>query len=137
MEGLSDIRKKVADICKNRMENINRALNAKAFIAARVYVRDKPCGKTNCKKCASGERHGNAVWIQQNKAGKKPVSTTVTKGKTVEATEMANNYTKLSHTRCEIRKADREINELLNEIEKRMERGIDEYVRRDEKSDRK
>lgn len=133
MVDLSALRKQVSDENKKRQDYINRVLSSKSFIAAQVYERFKTCGNPNCK-CARGELHGPFLWIYQKKKGKKVVSTTVTKDKALEAKELAERYENLLRYRQRIREADQKINELLNEYESNLEKGIEEYVRRKEKS---
>jgi hypothetical protein len=133
MVDLSALRKQVSDENKKRQDYINRVLSSKSFIAAQVYERFKTCGNPNCK-CARGELHGPFLWIYQKKKGQKVVSTTVTKDKALEAKELAERYENLLRYRQRIREADQKINELLNEYESNLEKGIEEYVRRKEKS---
>jgi len=129
MEDLSVLRKKVHDLNKKREAAISKVLNTKPFIAAQVYQRYKKCGNPNCR-CAKGELHGPYVWLYQKKKGQKVISTTVVKGKTVEAELMAMQYTRLMKLRQEIREIDQEINETLNEIESQLEIEVTEYVKR-------
>ena len=133
MEEISLIRKKVHDLNKRREAVIDWVLNTKPYIAAQVYQRYKKCGNPNCK-CARGELHGPFMWIYQKKKGQKVISTTITKGKTIEAEEMAKRYSKYLSFRQEIREIDQKINELLNELEPLLEREVSEYVKRKEKA---
>ena len=129
MPDLSTLRKLVYDLNKKRQDDINRVLNTKPFIAAQVYERYKACGNPKCK-CARGELHGPFLWIYQKKKGEKVISTTVVKEKALEAKELAERYEKLLRLRKQIREADQEINELLNEYETQMEKEVSEYVKR-------
>jgi len=133
MEELSSLRKKISDLNKKRIDAINRVLHTKPYIAAQVYERYKKCGNPNCK-CAKGELHGPFLWIYQKKKGQKVVSTTVTKERAGEAKEMAQRYVELLRLRQQIRETDQKINELLNEYEDHMEKGVTEYVNRKEKA---
>ena len=132
-EELSALKKQVYDLTKLRQDVIHRVLGTKKFIAAQVYERQTKCGKPTCK-CAKGELHGPFLWIYQKKKGRKATSTTVAKDKTREARELAGRYETLLKQRQKIRETDRKINELLNEIELFLEKGIDEYVVRKEKA---
>jgi len=132
-EELSALKKQVYDLTKLRQDVIHRVLGTKTFIAAQVYERQTKCGKPTCK-CAKGELHGPFLWIYQKKTGRKAVSTTVAKDKAREAKELAGRYETLLKQRQKIRETDRKINELLNEIEILLEKGIDEYVARKEKA---
>jgi cell division protein ZapA (FtsZ GTPase activity inhibitor) len=58
------------------------------------------------------------------------VSTTVVREKAKAAKEMASRYEALLRLRQQIRESDQKINELLNEFESYMEKGIEEYVDR-------
>jgi len=133
MEEISALRKQVSDLNKGRLDAINRVLNTKPYIAAQVYERHKKCGNPNCK-CATGEPHGPFLWIYQKKKGQKVVSTTVTKGKEIEAKEMAKRYKELLRLRQQIRESDQKMNELLNQYEAKMEKEATEYVQRKEKA---
>ena len=133
MEELSSLRKKISDLNKKRIDAINRVLHTKPYIAAQVYERYKKCGNPNCK-CAKGELHGPFLWIYQKKKGQKVVSTTVTKERAGEAKEMAQRYVELLRLRQQIRETDQKINELLNEYEDHLEKGVTEYVNRKEKA---
>lgn len=133
MEELSALRKKISDLNKKRLDAISRVLHTKPYIAAQVYERHKKCGNPNCK-CANGELHGPFLWIYQKKKGQKVVSTTVAEDKASEAKEMARRYEELLRLRQQIRETDRKVNELLNEYESYMEKGVAEYVRRKEKA---
>jgi len=129
MANLSTLRKQVYDLNKKRQEDINRVLSTKPFIAAQVYERYKSCGNPKCK-CAKGEPHGPFLWIYQRKKGHKVISTTVVREKASEAKELAERYEKLLRLRQQIREADQEINELLNDYETQMEKEVVEYVKR-------
>lgn len=133
MEELSALRKKISDLNKKRLDAISRVLHTKPYIAAQVYERYKKCGNPSCK-CANGELHGPFLWIYQKKKGQKVVSTTVAEDKASEAKEMARRYGELLRLRQQIRETDRKVNELLNEYESYMEKGVAEYVRRKEKA---
>jgi len=133
MVDLSALRKKISNVEKRRFDAINRVLKIKSFISAQVYERYKKCGNKNCK-CAKGELHGPFLWIYQKKKDKKVISTTVNKDKASEAREMAKRYEDLLRLRQRIREADKKINDLLNEYEANLEKEIDEYVKRKDKT---
>ena len=133
MVDLSALRKRISDLNRKRQDAINRVLNTKPYIAAQVYDRYKTCGKSNCK-CAKGELHGPFLWMYQKKKGQKVVSTTVVKDKEAEAKEMAQRYEELLRLRQQIRETDQKVNELLNEFESHMEKGVEEYVQRNKKA---
>ena len=129
MLDISGLRKQVSDLSKKRQDYINRVLNTKPFIAAQVYERFKKCGNPNCK-CSRGELHGPFLWIYQKKKDKKVISTTVTKEKSAEAKELAERYKVLINLRQQIREADQKINDLLNDYESCMEKGVAEFIER-------
>ena len=129
MEEISILKKKVYDLNKKREAAISKVLSTKPFIAAQVYPRYKKCGNPNCK-CTRGELHGPYMWLYQKKKGQKVISTTIVKGKTVEAELMSMRYTKLLELRQEIRGIDQQINETLNEIESQLEVEVTTYVKR-------
>jgi hypothetical protein len=133
MADISDLRKQVSDLNRERIDIINRVLKTKPFIAAQVYERFKKCGKKNCR-CSRGELHGPFLWIYQNKKGVKVISTTVVEGKHYEAKELAKRYEILVHQRQRIREIDRLINEVLNELESHMEMEVKEYVTKEKKA---
>jgi len=133
MADISNLRKRIFDLNKRRIDAINRVLNTKPYIAAQVYQRYRKCGKPNCK-CAKGDLHGPFLWIYQKKKGQKVISTTVADGKGTEAKEMAARYMELLRLRQQIREADQKMNELLNEYETELEREVGEYVKRKEKA---
>ena len=130
---LSVIRKKISDLMLIRSEVTNKVLHTREFIAAQVYERGTKCGKPNCK-CSKGELHGPFLWIYQKKKNRKVVSTTVASCKAAEARELAGRYEALLKQRQRIREADQKINELLNEFESLLEKGIDEYATRKSKA---
>ena len=129
MDDVSLLKQRVNELNKTRTDLINKVLMTKPFIAAQVYQRYKKCGNPNCR-CARGELHGPYTWIYQKKKGQKVVSTTVVKGKTIEAEEMAKRYERLLGNRERIRKIDQEINDVMNLIETYYEREVTDYVKR-------
>jgi hypothetical protein len=126
---LSALRKQVVDLNQERLEAINHVLGTKPYIAAQVYERYKKCGSPNCK-CMQGELHGPFLWVYQRKKGQKAVSTTITKGKALEARELSGRYKQLLNLRQKIREVDHQINVLLNKLESHLEKEVAVYVER-------
>jgi len=127
MEDLSALRKKIYTANTQRNTLLQNIMRAKPFIAAQVYERYKKCGNPNCK-CQKGELHGPYLWIYQNKKGQKILSTTVQKGKHLEAKELADNYKELLERRQKLRELDQKINEYLNVMESILEKEAKDYA---------
>jgi len=86
----------------------------KAMLAGPLVERYAPCGKPNCRCKKKGSKgHGPYYYAQIRVRGK---YTLVYLGKRTELIELARNYSEYLNEMIGLRKINREIDRLLNEI---------------------
>lgn len=137
MEDISQIRKKIAQLNKERWELIEGQMRSGKLLKASFYERLKKCNSPNCK-CASGELHGPFPWIYQNRKGGKLVSTSCVKDKVADAKKFAENYKAFKTALQQIDKIDKEIQKYILKIGEIQEVDVQEFIKKDgEKRGRK
>lgn len=111
---ISELRKKISILHSQRSKLIFGLLHGKPLILGFSYKLYKKCGNKNCK-CARGELHGPYPALSVCKAGKQRLIM-IRREDRLEITKKAERYNKFQHMLAKIRKIDKEINNLLEEI---------------------
>jgi hypothetical protein len=125
---LSRTRQKISQLGLARNALETKVMKTGDVLKASYYERFIVCGKPNCK-CAQGEKHGPVPWVTARK-GKETVSTSVPAENVAEVKEMTQNYKDFRDAQKEIKKINKEIDRLIQDILQMKERGINEALKR-------
>ncbi len=117
-------RVKIIALRKERWKTENKLMGKpKAMLPGPLVTRYAPCGKANCrckKKGAKG--HGPYYYVQIKVKGKYTLKYL---GKRADLIELARNYSAFMNEMIQWRKANREIDFLLNEINRsKIKKGV-------------
>jgi len=115
-EKLSRIRQKIYQLRKRRGTYIEKLLHPKRMIIGSLYEVYKTCSKPNCC-CKKGKRHGPFFALSISVEAKRSVKI-VRKDDLTAVREKALAYQSFQKGLAKIRKTDKEIAVLLEEIKK-------------------
>ena len=115
-EKLSRIRQKIYQLRKRRGTYIEKSLHPKPMIIGSLYEVYKTCSKPNCC-CKKGKRHGPFFALSISVEAKRRVKI-VRKDDLTAVREKALAYQSFQKGLAKIRKTDKEIVILLEEIKK-------------------
>jgi len=115
-EKLSRIRQKIYQLGKRRGTYIEKLLHPKPMIIGSLYEVYKTCSKENCC-CKKGKRHGPFFALSISVEAKRRVKI-VRKDDLTAVREKALAYQSFQKGLAKIRKTDKEIAVLLEEIKK-------------------
>jgi len=111
---ISAVRQELYTLNKKRTGYIFRLLHGKPMVHGLAHEVFRRCGKSNCR-CAGGELHGPYPALSVNKDGRQ--RTVMIKKIDVRVVlEQAGRYRKYQETLASIRKINRRINELLEDV---------------------
>jgi hypothetical protein len=113
---ISETRKKLFVLNKERMKHIFSLLHGKSMVLGLPHYVYRRCGNENCK-CAKGKKHGPYPALSVNKDGKQRI-VMVKKVDALGVLEEARRYRKFQETLAKIRKIDKEIDKILDELKK-------------------
>lgn len=120
MEGIKEkikisvIRQKLFILNKKRTSYIFRLVHGKPMVHGLPHKVFRKCGKTNCR-CARKMLHGPYMALSVNKDGKQRI-VMIKKVDMAVILEEANRYKQYQETLAKIRKINKEIDELLEEV---------------------
>jgi len=121
-EKLSHIRQKIYQLRKRRGAYIEKLLHPKPMIIGSLYEVYKTCSKPNCC-CKKGKKHGPFFALSISVEAKRRVKM-VKKDDLVVVRDKALAYQSFQKGLAKIRKADKEIVTLLEQIKKEF---LEEY----------
>ena len=121
-EKLSHIRQKICQLRKRRGAYIEKLLHPKPMIIGSLYEVYKTCSKPNCC-CKKGKKHGPFFALSISVEAKRRVKM-VKKDDLVVVRDKALAYQSFQKGLAKIRKADKEIVTLLEQIKKEF---LEEY----------
>jgi len=121
-EKLSHIRQKIYQLRKRRGAYIEKLLHPKPMIIGSLYEVYKTCSKQNCC-CKKGKKHGPFFALSISVEAKRRVKM-VRKDDLVVVKDKALAYQSFQKGLAKIRKADKEIVTLLEQIKKEF---LEEY----------
>lgn len=137
MEELSQIRRELFKLNKERWGLIESIMNPGKLLTASFYERYIKCGSPSCK-CASGELHGPFPWIYQNRKGGKLISTSCLSERVKDAHLFSENFKSFKENWSQIKKIDEDIDGLIAKIGLLNEVDAKEFVKKEgEKRGRK
>ena len=115
-EKLSRIRQKIFQLRKLRGSYIERLLRPKPMIIGSLYEVYKTCSKPNCC-CKKGKRHGPFPALSISIAARRSLKM-VRREDLIVVTEKASVYQSFQHGLARIRKINKEIDVLLEQIKR-------------------
>lgn len=111
---ISAIRQRLYQLNRQRTKCIFKLLHGKPMVHGLPHKVFRRCGKNNCK-CAKGELHGPYHALSVNKDGKQRI-VMIKKADVIAIWEEANRYRGYQEALANIRRINKEINELLEEV---------------------
>jgi hypothetical protein len=111
---LSAVRQKLSILNKQRQKHIFSLVHGRSMVHGLPHDVFRKCGKSKCK-CASGQRHGPYPALSVNKEGKQKI-VMIKKADTITVLEKAGRFKHFQETLAKIRRINKEIDGLLEEI---------------------
>ena len=111
---ISQIRKKIHFLEKQRQKTLFYLLNPRDMIAGSIYATYKKCGNKNCL-CAKGELHGPFYYLSRKEEGITKL-TFVRRADEDTIEEKASNYRKYTKAMADLGKLNRKIYDDLKKI---------------------
>ncbi len=106
--------KKISSLNRERTKHISTLIQSKQMVHGLLHEVYRKCGKSACK-CAHGEEHGPYPALSVNKEGKQKI-VMVKKNDAPVVIAKSRRYRKFQETLVKIRKINKEIDRLLEEI---------------------
>ena len=111
---IKTVMKTLSDLNQLRTKYIFSLLHGKDMVHGLPHLTYRKCGKVNCK-CTKGDRHGPYAALSINKHGKQKISL-IRKADTLPVMKKARRYRYYQKTLSKIRKINRAIDRLLENI---------------------
>lgn len=111
---LKKLKQRLADLNNLRSEYILQLASIGPMVHGLAYGVFKKCGKKNCK-CTSGHPHGPYPALSVNKNGTQRIMM-IKKDEVSKVLKKSEKFRHFQRTRTRIRRINREIDELLEEI---------------------
>jgi Family of unknown function (DUF6788) len=111
---ISTVRQKLFLLNKQRQRYIFSLVHGRPMIHGLPHDVYRKCGKSNCK-CAAGQRHGPYPALSVNKDGKQK-TVMIKKADAMTVLEEAGRYKCFQETLAKIRRINKEIDQLLEEV---------------------
>ncbi len=108
------LRKKLSNLNKQRNKYIFSIVHGKPMVLGMPHEVFRKCGKGNCR-CARGKLHGPYPALSVNKNGKQKI-VMIKKGDAAIILKKSKRYRYFQQTLAKIRKLNKEIDNLLDEI---------------------
>ncbi len=108
------VQKKITSLNRERTKHISSLVHGKPMVHGLLHEVYRKCGKPSCK-CAHGEEHGPYPALSVNREGKQKI-VMVKKNVARIVITKSRRYRKFQETLVKIRKINKEIDRLLEEI---------------------
>lgn len=115
-EKLSKLKEQLSALLKNRYRHLKMIYNNDLLVKGGIYEIMHKCGKPTCKCATTSYRHGG-YYLYKSECGKTSIK--YVKIKDVEKIKkLTENYKKFRKARAELMKIEKEMGEIMNQIEK-------------------
>jgi len=115
-EKLSKLRQQLSILLKKRYKHLKVIFDNKALVKGGVYIINHKCGKPTCKCATSSYRHSN-YYLYRNENAK--TATIYIKADDVGILKkLTGNYIKFRKARAGVMNIEKEMAEVINQIEK-------------------
>ncbi|MBU4259273.1 MAG: hypothetical protein KJ976_10125 [Proteobacteria bacterium] len=113
---ISQARQKLSVLNKERAKSIFSLIHGKPMVLGLPHYVYRRCGNKNCK-CAKGHKHGPYLALSVNKDGGQKI-VMVKKVDALTVREESRRYKNYQETLAKIRRINKEIDEILDELKK-------------------